>query len=71
MKIPKNENDDEITHFDGMPYTVKVMGWSQTQVLCDSRSVEYTSPEAYLSLYESDNTYQKMTQDVINMPQVN
>jgi hypothetical protein len=43
----------------------------------DSLSVEYAShstciasPEAYLSFYESDDTYQKMAQDVINMPHV-
>jgi hypothetical protein len=43
----------------------------------DSSSVEdashstcIASPEAYLSFYESDDTYQKMALDVINMPQV-
>jgi hypothetical protein len=43
----------------------------------DSWTVEYAShstcvalPEAYLSFYESDDTSQKMAQDVINMPQV-
>jgi hypothetical protein len=43
----------------------------------DSWSVEYAShstciasPEAYLSFYESDDTYKKMAQDVINMPHV-
>jgi hypothetical protein len=43
----------------------------------DSSSVEYAShstciasPEANLSFHASDDTYQKMAQDVINMPHV-
>jgi hypothetical protein len=35
-----------------------------------SHSTCISSPEAYLSFYESDDTYQKMEQDVINMPHV-
>jgi hypothetical protein len=34
----------------------------------DSTSI--ASHETYLSFYESDDTYQKMAQDVINMPHV-
>jgi hypothetical protein len=48
--------------------------WDKEQQHCKV-SVEYAShstciasPEAYLSFYESDATYQKMAQDVINMP---
>jgi hypothetical protein len=35
-----------------------------------SHSTCIASPDAYLSFYESDETYQKMAQDVINMPHI-
>jgi hypothetical protein len=35
-----------------------------------SHSTCIASPEAYLSFYESDDTNQKMAQDVINIPHV-